>query len=243
MRPRILKGGLSGGTYASIANLIKEAVAHSQTRKDLLNPFLLCPPNHGFSAKQKRVFLPVYDASFSQWSAPFIMAITNEALVRRSHALNEDVFQADFIYNEAWMFGRGLKGALKAMFMASGLGLFMTGLVLPPTRYLLQKLVLPAPGHGPSFDERAAGHHESWLHGQTANGHALKVKVTGEGDPAYLSTSRMLGQAVLSLAKDHVDETGEKTTPGGFWTTASLLGHAYLERLQQYAEMKFVLME
>ncbi len=62
----------------------------------------------------------------------------------------------------------------------------------------------------------------------------IRVKVTGDADPGYGSTAKLLGQSAVCLAKDIPD-----TVPGGFWTTASLLGDSLLKRLQEKAGMTF----
>lgn len=239
MRLHVPMDGLSGGSYASIINLVKEAMTDADVRKSLLNPFILCPPDHGFTAKQPRAMGPMKDKLISGWTAPFIMAVTNEAVVRRSHALSERFFDPAFTYDEAMMTGSGLKGATKACGIALTLGGAMTGLAFPPSRYVIEKYFLPSPGEGPSEAKQAAGHYECRMFGRTSEGGFTQVTLQGDGDPGYSVTSRMLAQAVLSLALDQVDDGGDKTSEGGFWTTASLLGQPYLDRLQAYAQLTF----
>ena len=70
--------------------------------------------------------------------------------------------------------------------------------------------------------------------GRTAEGQLLKVKVMGDRDPGYGSTSQIIAQAGICLAKD-LD--GGK--PGGFWTPAALMGQPLVERLQQFAGVAF----
>ena len=56
-------------------------------------------------------------------------------------------------------------------------------------------------------------------------------------DPGYGSTGKMLGEAVVCLAKDMANK------PGGFWTPASLMGGKLMSRLQQHAGLTFELLE
>ena len=71
--------------------------------------------------------------------------------------------------------------------------------------------------------------------GTTADGRSLRTKVTGDRDPGYGSTGKMLGQAGLCLAQDI-----PKTSPlGGFWTPATIFGDRLLERLQSRAGVTF----
>lgn len=62
------------------------------------------------------------------------------------------------------------------------------------------------------------------------------AKVTGDMDPGYGSTGKMLGEAVVCLAKDNHEKAG------GFWTPASLMGETLLARLQQHAGLRFELL-
>lgn len=52
MRVKTLKGGASGGTVASLINVIQEAAADPALRKDLLNPYVLCLEDHGNTQRQ-----------------------------------------------------------------------------------------------------------------------------------------------------------------------------------------------
>ena len=64
------------------------------------------------------------------------------------------------------------------------------------------------------------------------NGKRQVVQVTGDKDPGYGSTAKMLSQAALCLAKDIPD------VKGGFWTPASALGDALIHRLGKHAGVK-----
>ena len=61
------------------------------------------------------------------------------------------------------------------------------------------------------------------------NGALQTIQVTGDKDPGYGSTAKMLSQTALCLAKDIPD------VKGGFWTRASALGDALIERLGKHA--------
>lgn len=233
MRVHSLKGGASGGTVASIVNVVREAASDKAARRALLDPFSLCPQGHGFTAKQPRVKAASWDEHFKAWAAPFIMGAINEAVVRRSHALMPEWYRPEFRYHEALLTGRGFKGRLKANGVVVGLAAFMAGVGLPPTRYLLERFVLPQPGEGPDAEQQAAGGYDLRFYGRTQSGKELRVRVTGEGDPGYASTSRILSQAALCLAEDELDTTG------GFWTPASLLGEALQQRLERQAGLSF----
>ena len=63
--------------------------------------------------------------------------------------------------------------------------------------------------------------------------------MTGDRDPGYGLTARILGQVGVSLARD----TEKKDTAGGFWTPATLFGDSLLLRLQEKAGMAFDVVE
>ena len=66
-------------------------------------------------------------------------------------------------------------------------------------------------------------------------GKVMQVKVTGDQDPGYGSTAKMLGEAVVCLASE--DKLNNK--PGGFWTPSTMFGDLLIERLQQRAGLTF----
>lgn len=73
------------------------------------------------------------------------------------------------------------------------------------------------------------------FHGTTAGGQRLTTRVTGDRDPGYGSTAKMLGEAGVCLAQD----IGRSDVPGGFWTPATALGDALVARLERHAGLTF----
>ena len=134
------------------------------------------------------------------------------------------------------MTGRGTRGRLNAYGLTAGLGGFLMGVALKPTRALLQRFVLPDPGEGPSPSAQEKGFYDIRLFGTTAAGDKLTAKVLGDRDPGYGSTSKMLSEAAICLAT-----RGE--TEGGFWTPATLMGDALIERLHERAGVTFELLD
>ena len=65
------------------------------------------------------------------------------------------------------------------------------------------------------------------------------MKVTGQGDPGYGSTSQILAQAAAMLALD----VPRSRVPGGFWTPATIFGDALVERLEKHAGLHFKVLE
>ena len=104
-------------------------------------------------------------------------------------------------------------------------------------RWLATRFFLPSPGEGPTPEQQLKGCYDLRLLGRTPQGGRVRVKVTGDRDPGYGSTAKMLAQAGLSLRRD-VDE-GE--VGGGFWTPATVFNDKLITRLIDYAGMDFEL--
>jgi short subunit dehydrogenase-like uncharacterized protein len=236
MRVKAAKGGASGGTIASILNITEEVMKDPALRKDLINPYLVCPEGHGYKARQFDTRKPTFDKNFNGWTAPFVMAGINTRIVFRSNALAGSPYGTDFKYDEAMLVGKGFKGRLTATGIVAGLGAFFIGAALKPTRWVLENYVLPKPGEGPTPKEQVEGYYDIRFMGKTPSGKEIRSKVIGQGDPGYGSTSQMLGQVGACLALDK-ELLADKE--GGFWTTSTLFGDRLIERLEKDAQLKF----
>ncbi|MGS0895325.1 saccharopine dehydrogenase family protein [Burkholderia stagnalis] len=239
MRVKTLKGGASGGTVASVINVVREAAADPALRRELLDPYSLCPKGHGFTARQHAVRSAGFDRDCNAWIAPFVMSAVNERVVHRSNALAGNAYGDRFTYDEAVITGAGLKGRLVALAMVAGLGAFMVGIVIKPVRGLMERFLLPKPGEGPSPEAQRAGRYDLRFFGHADDGRTVRVKVTGDRDPGYGSTGKMLGQAAIGLALD-CRRGDEKTgRGGGFWTPATMFDERFVERLVRHAGVRF----
>lgn len=237
MRVKAAKGGMSGGTVASLMNVAKEAVADPQLRKELANPFSISPSGHKSQVRQPNVKGAEFDKDFEAWLAPFVMAAINTRIVHRSNALQDTVYGKEFQYDEAMIVGKGLKGRATAYGVAAALGGFLAASAIKPTRWVLEKFV-PKPGEGPSPEAQQAGFYDLRFVGHTDDGHTIRTKVTGDQDPGYGSTGKMLGEAGSCLAFD----ISKDDVPGGFWTPASIFGEKLVERLGAKAGLTFELL-
>jgi short subunit dehydrogenase-like uncharacterized protein len=241
MRVRTLRGGVSGGTVASLLNVVREAAADPALRRILVDPYALCPPESPEVAaarpRQPRTRGARLDAEWGSWVAPFVMSAVNVPVVLRSHALLGHPWGGCFTYDEAVSTGPGLAGRLRAIGMSAGLAAFTAAGALAPTRALLEKLVLPAPGEGPDERSRREGRYDLRFLGTTGDGRHLAARVTGDRDPGYGSTSRMLAQ-VATLLAEPLDEV---LRFGGSWTPASLFGEPLITRLEAEAGLQFEL--
>lgn len=237
MRVKTAKGEFSGGTVASMMNVAKEAAADPKLRKELANPFSLCPPDHRSRTRQPSLKGAEFDKDFGVWLAPFVMGAINTRIVHRSNALQNARYGKEFTYDEAMMTGRGIKGRLAAYGITGALGGFFTASAFKPSRWVVEKFV-PKPGEGPSLEAQKNGFYDLRFVGKTTDGKTIKTKVTGDRDPGYGSTRKMLGEAGVSLA---FDVAADRT--GGFWTPSSLLDGKLFERLTSKAGLTFEVLE
>jgi short subunit dehydrogenase-like uncharacterized protein len=235
MRVKAQSGGFSGGTIASLINIVKQIRRDPTIKKVLMNPYALCDKNH--KVKQRFINKAQPDPVSGGWVAPFVMATINSKIVMRSAQLNQ-MDMAKFKYNEGMLTGRGNKGKRRAKLLAFMMNLLMIGVAFAPTRWLLEQTLLPKPGQGPSELKQKNGFFIIRVYGKTEQDQTLAIEVTGDEDPGYGSTSKMLSQAALCLAFDL-----QKDQPGGFWTPASLLGDTLINRLFTHAGLTFKIHE
>ena len=117
--------------------------------------------------------------------------------------------------------------------MTAGLGAFILAGSFDLSRKLIIETFLPAPGEGPGKEKRENGFFKMLLIGELADGSTLRATVTGDRDPGYGSTSKMLSESAVCLAKNDL-ESG-----GGCWTPASAMGPVLRERLIASAGLTF----
>jgi short subunit dehydrogenase-like uncharacterized protein len=226
-------GAASGGTIASMMHMFEEAAGDPEVREAMANPYSLNPAGERSGPDRPDRNRPVYDEDFQQWSSTFIMAAVNSRVVRRSNALAGYPWGRDFRFDERQLTGDGRRGRRRAAAICAGTGLTTVAMVVAPVRKLAGRF-LPAPGEGPSPEAQRRGHFELLLHGLcSTSGNTLRVRVSGDRDPGYGATSRMLGEAAVCLARDELD------CGGGCWTPATAMGEHLIRRLEQSAGMTF----
>ena len=116
MRVAGAKGGISGGTYNSLSNVLEEARVDKDVRKTLINPYGLNPIDKQSGPDKHDLQRVVFDKISNSWIAPFVMAGINTKIVRRSHALIDFKYGSGFSYDEATLTGKGISGKLKGYF-------------------------------------------------------------------------------------------------------------------------------
>jgi short subunit dehydrogenase-like uncharacterized protein len=238
MRVTGMKGGFSGGTAASLLHATDAGRRDPSIGRAMREPYYLAPEGHRQGpdlADDMRSVEVEYDEDLRAWTKPFFMGPVNSKIVRRTNALLDYPYGEDFHYREAALVADGRAGWLKAKGEAIGYVGFLSAVGTSPTRWLLQRYVLPASGEGPSRDVRESGHWEMAFIGETPGCKTARARVTGDGDPATDSTSRMLVESALCLVEDaDVIPVG-----GGSWTPASAMGDLLLSRLPAHAGVRF----
>lgn len=227
-----MEGTFSGGTMASIVNIFKRAKQDPGLRKKLLDPYLLAP---GLKrVKQPFVGSTQFDDVTGKWMAPFVMAGINTKIVLRSAQLLPSLFPEDVVYEEGLVIGKSLRSRLTAHGLTLGIGALGLAASFSPSRWLLNKTVLPQPGEGPTEKQQQDGNYRVRQYGETASGKKIAVEVEGDMDPGYGSTAKILLQAATALALDLPEDQ-----PGGFFTPAAVIGESLLTRLPKYAGVVF----
>jgi short subunit dehydrogenase-like uncharacterized protein len=230
---RAISGGASGGTIASGLNAIEEAKKDRKIARILADPYSLNPENQRKGPDGRDQMGVKFNDALGVWTAPFVMGIVNMRIVRRSNALLDYRYGENFSYDESTLVGSGITGWMKSAIGTAGLGGFMLASSFDLTREHLVKRFLPKPGDGPTKEQRENGYYNLILVGSTESGDRVQVRVKGDRDPGYGSTSKMLGESAVCLARDHLD------VGGGFWTPASAMGDKLLDRLQANAGLSF----
>jgi short subunit dehydrogenase-like uncharacterized protein len=230
---RKAKGSWSGGTAATMLATVELASQDRGVARLLADPYALNPTSSPTGADGPDQRSVRYDRDLGCWTGPFVMAAVNTRVVRRTNALLEQRYGADFRYRELTAF-RGVAGLPRAVAATAGLMGMMAGFILPPGRALMRRFVLPAPGEGPSRQERDAGFFNAGVLGLLPDGRTIQASVAGQGDPGYKATATMVAQAGLCLALDDLPRRGGVLTP------AACMGSTLIKRLRQ-AGMTFSL--
>jgi short subunit dehydrogenase-like uncharacterized protein len=224
-----IRGGLNGGTLASLLNLAEAGALDRLADPFLLNPQGSAPADRSAHADP---LAPRHDGDFEAWLAPFVMAAINTRIVRRSVALlppRGSPYAPGMVYQEYLRTGRGPLGAAIATGMAGGIGAGVVGMRSAAWRAALRKL-LPKPGQGPSERAMDNGSFRCELIGQSDNGTQVRGRIAGHGDPGNRATTLFVCEAAMALAGDLRKLPGGAKR-GGVLTPATALGVPYARRL------------
>ena len=231
MRVAGAKGGISGGTYNSLSNVLEEALIDKEVRKTLTNPYGLNPIDKQFGPDKSDLRKVIFDTVSNSWIAPFVMAGINTKIVRRSHALMDFMYGKNFAYDEATLTGKGIAGQIRGY-----MSLIPIFLATRKKGSFIKKIVdfiLPKSGEGPSKKTRINGYYNLRFY-LTADKMTYVSKVLGDMDPGYGSTSKMLAESAICLALDEIPDTY------GILTPSVALGDSLLKRLEENAGLTFI---
>ena len=218
-------GGVSGGTIESAFSM-----RNYKSKYSMGHPFLLNSKEYIKTqniSENKDNFKIKYIDDIESWSAPFVMAIANTRVVRRSseiHDKNQASYGSEFKYQEYMM----LKKYSSAFLVTAGLAVFGL-MIISPISGLFRKLFTKA-GKGPDKKTRENGWFESIFIGKNKNNEKYKLRMFCKGDPGYKSTAKLICESALCLALN--SENLPNTNAGGVLTTSTGLGSTLIDRLK-----------
>jgi len=231
---RGFSGGASGGTIASMLELMRSASSDPDTRKLLQDPYTLAQDRGAEPELGAQPDLPWRRGSeiapelAGVWAAAFVMAVYNTRIVRRSNALLDYAYGRRFRYAEYM----GVGPSIMAPVVSAATTAVTNGATALGTRFFrflprgLVERLAPKPGTGPSEEVRESGYYRVETYTTTSTGARYVATMSQSGDPGYKATSVMLGECGLALALDR-DRLPELY---GVLTPAAAMGEALLAR-------------
>ena len=227
-----LRGGLNGGTLASVIDIMENG-----DRRLLADPYSLVPTSTATGPERRALgdpTRPVFDPTGQRYVAPFFMGAINRRVVRRmielaraseSPAVPQELTSSlsqGFRYDEYQSVSKG-KGWLAAWMVTATLGLGAGVLSTGIGRSLARRFG-PAPGEGPSDEALRRGLTEMTSTAFLEGGGSFVVRQDMQGDPGNAATVRILVEVGLALA------AGE-AAGGGVMTPLSAFGQRLVDRL------------
>lgn len=215
-RVKAMNGEFSGGTIASLGATMATLKEKPELIQVLSNPFSLTEGFEGpAQLDDSKVLL---DEKLNMWVAPFVMAPINTKNIHRSNALLGHAYGEDFCYDEMMIAGEGEEGKQIADAMNSSNPMGGDN--------------LPQPGEGPSKESREQGNYDVLFFADFDEG-SIEARVTGDMDPGYGSTSKMIAESALCLVQECEDLSG------GMYTPAPAMGEKLIKRLTKNAGLTF----
>ena len=220
------KGEASGGTMETMFSSMDAKLARGGLGKFSLNP------KNSISENQKRNTndkIKIHKIPYlGGWTGPFVMALPNTRVVRRSAALSRATgkyYGDDFVYSESAYYSKK-SAARKVSFMTLALGL----VIVSPLRKLLRGF-FRKPGEGPSQKAMDSGFFKSRFLVKTQDG-VRAFSMSSSGDPGYKMTSRMACESALCLAVENPADLPGGEGFGGLLTPSIGLGNVLIKRLK-----------
>tara|TARA_B100000214_G_scaffold326574_1_gene264688 strand:+ start:315 stop:1511 length:1197 start_codon:yes stop_codon:yes gene_type:complete len=220
------KGEASGGTMETMFSSMDAKLAKGGLGKFSLNPKNSISENQKKKTSDKITVQKI--PHLGGWTGPFVMALPNTRVVRRSAALSKftgKYYGDDFVYSEGAYYSK--KGAArKVTFMTLALGL----IIVSPLRKLLRGF-FRKPGEGPSQEAMDSGFFKSRFLIETQDGFRA-FSMSSSGDPGYKMTSRMACESALCLAVENPASLPGGEGFGGLLTPSVGLGNVLINRLK-----------
>ena len=125
---RSFRGGFSGGTLASMTELLRDASTDPDVRRLLNDPYSLSPdrgaePDSGHNRICRCGGAATSRRSWPElWTAGFVMAASNTRVVRRSNALQDWAYGRRFRYSEAMNVGESFVAPVASAAMTGAIG-------------------------------------------------------------------------------------------------------------------------
>ncbi|OBG81971.1 enoyl-ACP reductase [Mycobacterium sp. E1715] len=231
---RSLSGGLSGGTIASLLEVLDAASGDPDIRRQLADPYTLSGDRAAEPELGRQPDLPwrrgreIAPELAGVWTGGFMMAPANTRIVRRSNALLDWAYGRRFRYTESMSLGSSPLAPVGSAVL-SGVGNASMELGSRYFKLLPRRLVervIPKPGTGPSAAVRERGYYRVETYTTTTTGARYVARMEQRGDPGYKATSVLLGECGLALAFDR----DKLTDLRGVLTPAAAMGDALLAR-------------
>ena len=220
------KGEASGGTMETMFSSMDAKLAKGGLGKFSLNPKNSISENQKKKTSDKITVQKI--PHLGGWTGPFVMALPNTRVVRRSAALSKftgKYYGDDFVYSEGAYYSKK-SAARKVTFMTLALGL----IIVSPLRKLLRGF-FRKPGEGPSQEAMDSGFFKSRFLIETKDGFRA-FSMSSSGDPGYKMTSRMACESALCLAVENPASLPGGEGFGGLLTPSVGLGNVLINRLK-----------
>jgi short subunit dehydrogenase-like uncharacterized protein len=239
MRVKAVAGAASGGTVASVINIVKEAAKDPALRKELANPIRCAHPITALHNAAKRSAFCSIRPRFSDLDhafhhgghqhphrAPLQCAV--EKCLRQAVSLRRSDPDHHRFQRPA---GRARRGVATASFMLA--------LALPPTRWVMERFVVPKPGEGPSPAAQEKGFYDLRFFGRTDSGQPCGSRSPATATPAMAPPPKCWGRRVRAWCKT----LPSPTAPGASGHPPPFLVQRLIERLQAKSGLKFEVLE
>ena len=203
-RIRGLRGGMSGGSMATGEVLGAAAARDPSIIRLMGDPFALTGSDKGPTQPAGSA----YDDPDVGPVAPFFLSVINTKLVHWSNKLMGHPWGRDFQYEEMSFVNADGPVGFKPV------------------------AVKPRPGEGPTREERENGMFDLLFIAIGEDGRRVRLSVSGDSDPGYGCTAKMLIESAITLRRS-------PDVPGGLWSPGAALKESLIARLEEHAGMKF----